>query len=46
MNATNAAKAIEKLTKQGGEIFDQMKSQHEAKMNRFDRLLSLLEKKN
>lgn len=44
-NATNAVKAIAKLTKQGEEMIDQMKSQHEEKMNRFDRLLSLLGKK-
>jgi hypothetical protein len=44
-NPINAAMAIEKLTKQGEEMLQQMKSQHDAKMDRFDRLLNLLVKK-
>lgn len=40
------ANAVEKLTVQGDKMIQEMRKQHEAKMNRFDKLLDLLGKGN
>lgn len=43
---SNLANAVGKLTAQGDEMIQEMRKQHEAKMNRFDKLLDLLGKGN
>lgn len=40
------ANVVDKLTAQGDEMIQGMRKQHEAKMNRFDKLLDLLGKRN
>lgn len=41
---SNLANAVGKLTAQGDEMIQEMRKQHKAKMNRFDKLLDLLGK--
>lgn len=46
MKKVNLANAVEKLTAQCDEVIQEMRKQHETKMNRVDNLLDLLGKGN